>query len=213
MTSAAPLTHPRRNPVRKHLLSGGIIRCGLCGTKLTPQPSPSGRPGYACRPGKPTNGCGKIRISAGGVEEDVAAHVIARLASPANRERLIAAATGASPTGETYAGQLDATKSRMNELTDEWTAGTLPRDQWVRGLQRLKHQERELEQLIQRGQSLMQMPAEASVDALEAWWEKTATLKQKRDLVQLLMDHIDVHPATKRGHAGFDNDRVTYIWK
>lgn len=213
MTSAAPLTHPRRNPVRKHLLSGGIIRCGLCGKKLAPQPSPSRKAGYACRPGKPTGGCGKIRISAEGVENDVAAHVIARLASPSIRERLLAAASRSDTTGETFEEQLAATRARMDELTDEWTAGTLPREQWVRATQRLTDQERDLEQQIQRAKTLMQVPDGVVADALTQWWETEATLKQKRDLVQLLINHIDVHPATRRGHVGFDSDRVSYIWR
>lgn len=249
MTTAAPLTHPKRNPVRKHLLSGGIIRCGLCGNKLTPQPSPSGKAGYACRPGAPTNGCGKIRISAEGVENDVGKRVIARLASPSIRKRLLKAATGRDATGKSYVAQLAAVKTQMNELTDEWTAGTLPREQWVRATQNLKERERELEQLVQRSDTLVGLPADATIDALSNWWEETAELQAeleaaemeedadpqaklqvaelqaelqaklqgklqaKRDLVLLMLQHVDVGPATSRGNVGFDKDRVTYIWR
>jgi hypothetical protein len=185
----------------------------MCGNRLAPQPTGSGKDGYTCRPGEPTDGCGKIRISAAGVEDDVGKQIIARLVAPGVRERLLAAATGQDCNGLPYADQLAAVKAKQGELTDEWTAGTIPRDQWVRATQTLVARERELEQLIGRSHRLTDLPVDATIDALSNWWQEEADLLQRRDLVLLFLDHINVMPATKRGNVFFDKDRVTYIWR
>lgn len=204
-------TQPSR--VRRYLLTGGLIRCGLCGHALVSQPSSSGKRGYVCRATAPSFGCGKIRIAAEPIEMDVAERVLGRLASPAIRNRLQAAVATGGDSGELLADQIGDAEQRLRELGEDYGDGKLSRTAFQSANKRIEENLRELRSAIARAAQLESLPLASTPEALADWWENQASLERRRDLVATLIDHVSVGPVTRKGFTGFDPDRVTYIWK
>lgn len=202
-----------KTPVRVHLLSGGLLRCGLCGSKMVPQTSGSKKPGYACRPGPPVGGCGRIRIAAPDLEANVAERVLARLASPAVRQRLAAAASQTTESGELLTDQIAELEKRLTELSEDRVEGLITREQMLAGTARVKERLDELRSAVARAAQVQSLPEAITPESLADWWENDATIERKRDLIMTLLEHIEIHPATRKGMRTFDEDRVVYLWK
>lgn len=207
------MTTPNSTGARKYLLTGGIIVCGLCGKKMESQPSSNGKPGYVCRQGPPTYGCGKTRIAAAGVEQDVAERVLGRLASPAIRARLQAAVQTAGDSGEMLTDQIGDLEQRLVELGEDYADGRVNRVAFQSASNRIDAKLAELRAAVVRVAKIESLPDASTPEDLADWWENGSTLERRRDLVMTLLEHVEIMPATRRGFSGYDEDRVRFIWK
>ncbi|MFI6290121.1 recombinase family protein [Nonomuraea sp. NPDC050790] len=215
---AAILTDPSRKAgtgggsgARKYLL-GGFLVCGIpgCGKPLQSQPSNSGARGYVCRKAPPIGGCGRIRVAAEPIEEEVAARVLSRFASPAVARRLQAAMN--SQTEGDILDQIKAYEDRLDSAARDYTRGQMSK----RAMQTIeKTAEEEIRKLrgqIATNHRLADLPQGLGPVELARWWQD-ASLERKRDLVSVVLDHVAVGPVTRVGFTGLDLDRLNWVWK
>lgn len=213
---------PFTTNVRKYLLSGGFLVCGYplqaedggthrCGKTLYTQPSNSGKRGYVCRAGSPSYGCGRIRISAQGLEDEVTARALARLASPKVRARL-EAAVGAGVTGE---DQVAATLAAIDERLAEAGAEYARREISLVTLKAIeaeaRREQKQLREQQAQAERLRALPA-TTPEALAEWWVD-APLERRRELLALVLEKVIVKPATRAGVVHLDLDRLEFVWK
>lgn len=201
--------------VRKYLLTGGrgVLKCHICGHVLQSKKAQGGTPGYACIKSAPSFGCGGVRIAAEPLEEQVAVEVLARVAVPENFVAIQSAVASASETGETFA-------EAIAEVTDELrnlgrmrmrkeigqTAFKAAQDEGERQLHKLRSD-------LEQARKLDQFPRLDGPAALAAWWTDQASVAERHDLVELLVDEIRIKPAKRPGFRKYDPARVVFVWK
>jgi DNA invertase Pin-like site-specific DNA recombinase len=191
---------------RKHLLSGGVLVCGKCGTRMTAQ-TQGRRDGsrvnaYQCDYSKHGPGCGGISISpADEVEKLVVEAIQRRLSvSPKLRKRLDAAQNGEAAQ---WRAERDAAKGRLLYASEQYGSGAIDQDEYdaMRRPARaaLEHAEARLASLT----TDVLLPS--SVDVQERW--DKLTLRQQRAAVERLIGRIEVARASG-GRRGFDPERL-----
>lgn len=193
------------NPGRRYLLTGGLARCGLCGAPLESQPS-NGAPSYVCRKTE-AGGCGRIRIAAEAFEEVVTVQALARLASPANRQRLAPAPGDLAAVPE----RISDCEDKLVELAQDYADGTIDRAFRDTARDRLHarlREYRELEAQAARVATLLDIDP----DALASWWTD-APVPRRRDLLALVLDHVDVLPVEHAGRQASPEARIRPIWR
>ncbi|WP_433728415.1 recombinase family protein [Actinoplanes sp. CA-051413] len=202
----------------KYLLSGGLLVCGSgieadragdpypCGKTLYTQPSGSVTRGYICRSGGPSYGCGRTRISGPAVEAVVATRALTRLSSPTVLGRLRRSAGAAGAHLDELLTDLD---DRLREAGAEHARGELGPQalQWLRD--RTKQERDALRERARQAERLAKLPDPA---ALATWWTD-AEVREKRELISLVLHHVVVHRAPRRGNVPFDPERLEFLWK
>jgi hypothetical protein len=192
---------------RKYLLSGGILRCGKCGTRMTAQ-TQGRRDGsrvaaYQCDFSKAGPGCGGVSISpAAEVEELVVEAIQIRLAaSPKLRQRLDA--DQSSQAGE-WRAERDAAKARLLYAAEQFGAGAIDADEFaaMRGPARAA-----LDAAEARLASVATDMALPSTDDVVSRWD-ALTPRQQRAVIERLIGSIEIAPAQRGKRPGFDADRV-----
>jgi hypothetical protein len=213
---------PNGSNQRKYLLTG-LLFCAneipdpetggtrICGKPLYTQPSNSGKRGYVCRSGSPSYGCGRIRIAAASLEEETGVRALGRLASPQVRTRLErAAALGPLDTTQVEA-HLAALDTRLDEAGREFARGRLS----TRTLNAIEDEIRRERKAMAERQSqverLQTVPI-AAPEALATWWVD-ASIDRRRELLLVVLDRINIKPASRLGFIRFDEDRIEYVWK
>ncbi|GIE29008.1 hypothetical protein Ait01nite_020530 [Actinoplanes italicus] len=207
----------------KYLLSGGKLACGrelpdsdgdgthLCGKTLYTQPSSAGTRGYVCRKASPSYGCGRLRIAAGPLEEEVTTRVLARLASPKVRERLATAVGVAAGGKESVEEAITAIKGRVSEAREEYVTRGISMATLKAIENRANTEIQQLNEQLEQQRRLKELPA-TTADGLAEWWVD-APLERRRDLIGLVLDKVIVKPASVRGSSGLDKDRLEFVWK
>ncbi|MGI5151407.1 recombinase family protein [Plantactinospora sp. CA-294935] len=214
---------PGATNVRKYLLSGGFLVCGFplpdddgdgthaCGKTLYTQPSNSGKRGYVCRSGSPSYGCGRIRIAAENLEEEVTVRALARLGSPKVRARLEAAVGAVALGTEHIAAAVEAIEERLEEAGKAYAQREISLST-LKSIDAGARQERKsLMDNLKQAERLRTLPA-TTPDALAAWWVD-APLERRRDLLALVLERVVVKPATRAGVIRLDLDRLEFVWK
>jgi len=214
---------PYATNVRKYLLSGGFLVCGFplededgagahqCGKPLYTQPSNSGKRGYVCRAGSPSYGCGRIRIAAESLEEEVAARGLARLASPKVRARLERAVGSVLNGAETMENVLQAIEDRLAEAGQAYARREISLVTLTSIEAEAKREQKQVRERIAQAQRLQALPA-TTPEGLAEWWVD-APLERRRELLALVLDRIVVKPATRAGATQLDVDRLEFVWK
>lgn len=210
---------PDATNVRKYLLSGGFLQCGypvpddevaLCGKPLYTQPSNSGKRGYVCRSGSPSYGCGRIRIAAASLEEEVATRALARLASPKVRARL-EAQVGTPVREETISDAFAAIEDRLTEAGEAYARREISISTLKSIESEARRERRDLQERSAQAARLQSLPA-TTPEGLAEWWID-APLERRRELLALVLDRIIVRPATRPGRAHLDAERLEFVWK
>ncbi|MFI7431535.1 recombinase family protein [Micromonospora sp. NPDC049836] len=214
---------PHATNVRKYLLSGGFLVCGyplpdesgtgthIDGKPLYTQPSNSGKRGYVCRAGSPSYGCGRIRIAAESLEEEVAARAMARLASPKVRARLERAIGSAKDGGATMERVLQAIEDRLAEAGQAYARREISLVTLTAIESEAKREQKQVRERLAQAERLQSLPA-TTPEGLAEWWVD-APLERRRELLALVLDRIIVKPATRAGAAQLDTDRLEFVWK
>jgi hypothetical protein len=204
----------------KYLLSGGLLRCGCllaagedgeahqCGKSLYTQPSTKLTRGYVCRSGSPSYGCGRVRISGPAVEDMVTGAVLARLAKPAVIERLKRAAGPVTDQVTVDAALADLDK-RLTEAGEQYARRELSMTTLKAIEKGIQSEKQGVLERARQAERLMLLPAP---EFLADWWV-AATVAQRREMVSLMLDHVVVKPAPRRGNIPLDPDRLEFVWK
>lgn len=175
---------------RRYLLSG-IIRCGLCGARLTGnRDSKKGTAYYACRRGD-DGGCGRVGISAPKTDEHITALVLERLADVREAEP--------APVIEGE-DELAGKARRLADLMSAFTAGRLTLESVLPSLNKL---ESEIAVLRRSRAKAATVCTDRSVTP-DAWPHLELSLQ--REIVAETLTVL-VLPATQRG-GRFAADRL-----
>lgn len=202
-------TRPGRPPAQ--LLSGGLLRCGRCGTAMYASATDRGHRRYACtrRPG--WAGCGRLAVTADGVEGTVARQVVARLATPGLAERAGRIAYGSDEVADEAVRELAAAEERMDELAAMFADGTIGRREWQVARDRAEGRIAEARRTLEAHQQhdvLAGLP-----DSEAALWaaREAGSVEWRRGVVAAVAEAVRVEPAARSG-GPFDPERVHISW-
>jgi DNA invertase Pin-like site-specific DNA recombinase len=193
---------------RHHLLTWGVGQCGVCGGRLRVAVKGNQRYGvkkplYVCD----IRGCvGRDEVS---VDEFVRAVVTMRLARPDALDWLAGDEDEARRAGERVADL----RRRMDEASDACAEGRIELASLERLTARLRPQIEDAEANHRRllaTRSLDVVAAVAGPEAAEAW--DAMAVSQRRALVEVLLDRVVIHRASRRG-PGFHPDDVEIVWR
>ena len=193
---------------RSHLLSGGLVRCGKCGSRMFPAAGGKGRDIYACMS---QSGCGGITIVAQYLEDDVTERVLARLTDPATRNALARSINDAAVANTDR--EIAALNTRLKDLGTDYARGLITRDTLHSATAEIKDRTAKVHRAKEDTDTLTDIPDIASGKVIE-WWEDAST-RRRRDTVAVLLDHVTVKPLPRerRGYAGLDTNRLEYFWR
>ena len=191
---------PRRTPFT------GLVRCGLCGEKMT-RDAVGSLPTYRCHKVVGRIGCGRMSISAVPLERIVVEAVLLRLDTPALVEHL---ADADAPAGN-QDDELAQLEGRLGELAELWAAGDLTKGEWMtarKGIERRLDAARRA--VVRSGKSAV-LADYSKPGALRAAWPDLSSDRQ-RAVLAAIIDRINVLPATRRGPR-FDGARIDLVWR
>lgn len=201
----ALLNDPRRrlsrDGARRNLLSFGIGRCGVCGTRLRVA-SRGGHRLYHC---DAPSGCVGRRVE--WVDDLVRDVVVARLARPDARVFFERNDEGAREAR----AKVDALRARLDSAADSFAAADIDVSQLRRITARLRP---ELEAAQQDAARTVTGVAPALLEELagpaaRASWE-SMSVTQRRAVLSALGVEVVIHPA--RGGSGFKPQAIEVVW-
>jgi DNA invertase Pin-like site-specific DNA recombinase len=205
---AAASRSPNRE-VRRYLLSGGLLRCGVCGSGLVARPRQDGTRRYVCAKGPGLPGCGKVAIVAEPVERFLAEAVLYRLDTP----ELAAAIEGAAPPDdEGERANLAADRAQLEELATAYGERQITFPEYLAARKpieaRIEAGKRALARLT-KTESISPYVGKAS--ALRLAWPDLPLTRQ-RAIIASVLDRVVVKPAVP-GRNRFDRDRLEPVWR
>ena len=200
-----------RRTVRRYLLSGGLLRCGLCDATLVARPRTDGSRRYVCAKGPGLAGCGRIAVLADEVEALITEAVLYRLDTP---ELAQALAGAAREDAEAAAAQdsLAADQLQLNELATAYGEKQITFPEFLAA-------RKPIETRIEAGKRrLSRLTRSAAIDAYlgeseslrNAW--RDLPLTRQRAIIAAVLDRAIVQPA-RRGRTAFDPARVEPVWR
>ncbi len=210
----AILTDParlKRRTVRRYLLAGGLLRCGVCDAILVSRPRVDGERRYICAKGPGYLGCGAIAILAEPLEQLITEAVLHRLDTP---ELAAALAGTARAEREAAAAQdsLDADLAQLEELATAYGERKITFAEYLAARAPI---EARIEAARRRiGRVTRAAAIEGYVgqsESLRAAW-RDLPLNRQRAIVSVVLDRAIIRPAV-RGRTRFDPDRVEPIWR
>lgn len=208
----ALLTDPvrlTRRTVRRYLLSGGLLICGLCGAVLVARPRQDGTRRYVCAKGPGLPGCGAIAILSEPVEALIAEAVLYRLDTP----ELAAALAGAAlPDDTAERADLARDQAQLEELATAYGERAITFLEYLAA-------RKPIEARIERARrTLARATGTAALEgyvgrsgALRAAWSDLPLTRQ-RAIVAAVLDRAVVRRAV-RGRTAFDPTRVEPVWR
>lgn len=193
-----PGRRTQRTGARKHLLSGGIGQCGVCGGVLRVQPK-GGNPLYVCE----ARGCVGRRQER--VDELVHGYAIALLGSDDWREAL-----HPDQDLEPLEAEVLALRARLNTAADTYATGGISLEQLTRVTAGVRPQLDEAERLLREATG----PAKQVLDGLtgeaaEQTWHGTSVARQ-RAVLKALRVTVAIMP-TRQGKGFVPDDVVLTI--
>ncbi len=205
---AAPERRASRPAARRHLLSWGIGRCGVCGGLLRVAVKGNQRYGrkaetYTCA----DRGCvGRNKAS---LDDLIERLLVTRLARPDAADMLV----GNDDRAAAAITKMRELQDRLELAADEYAVGRITVDQLTRITSRLRPEldaaQREL------AAATPELPSELLRDvagdkADEAW--SRLGIEQRHLLAETLLESVVVNPVTRRG-PGFEPSSVQIVWR
>ncbi|MFF3493694.1 recombinase family protein [Streptomyces sp. NPDC002795] len=191
-----------------YLFTGGMAECGRCSVAMTGGRTTAGSPSYRCQTS--SGGCGKIRISAGPLEDHVGESVLGELARPGAQAALEKARDEAEANVTVLRAEIAKTEGARVELAEPYAKGELSRAAYVAADKATKRQLKDLRAQVRWAEQLAAVPL-SGVEDLARWWEH-APARSKQRLTALLIDKIVVLPARARGVRDA-SERIQLDWR
>ena len=209
----ALLTDPARRTnrtARRYLLSG-LVRCGRCGGKMVTSYERDRRRRYFCRSGADFGGCGRMAITAPGLEELITDAVLYRLDSSDLADAL-AGTQRADETSAVLSESIAADTAQMDELASLYATRQITAPEWLAARKpieaRLTANRRR--QVHNAGSTVLAGHV-GNATALRRQWPDL-NLSRQVAIVRAIIDHIAIHPATP-GIQRLDPARVDVRWR
>lgn len=189
----------------KHLLSG-IAQCGLCRTALVSQPVPDphggpSKPAYVCS--KNVRGCGKLRIRAADLEEDLLGRLWARI-NPVSLKRQPSQHPDDAEALEAMQRLQNAAMHLAEMLGNGELSPTEFRAAKAANEKALAEASRRVADIATK---TMQVAALSEATNLEDRWP-SLSIEDQRRFIRALFTNIAIGPAV-RGRSFYDPDRLT----
>jgi DNA invertase Pin-like site-specific DNA recombinase len=209
----AVMTDPRRNKRGRpssRLLSARV-RCGVCGSTLRLSRRITGQPRYTCQvlPGRV--GCGRIAIGADPLEQLITETLLAATDGPALRKVLRVHKRQGTKSA---LSEIARCESKLEALARDHARDRLSRREWLAAKSEIDLRLTEL-----RGEANADaLSASAALQpytrkgALRAAWP-TLDLDRRRAVLAAVVEYVTVNPASRRGRAAFEPERVDVIWR
>jgi len=198
----------RRAP-RRYLLSG-LLRCGKCGTRLYSSARGETRR-YVCLSGPDHGGCGGLTITAGPVEEWLAAAVLLRLDTPAMNDAL-AGRVAADERQTALLVDLHAAQSKMVELAEMFSDGEISRAEWKAARApldaRVVTAQRQLDQIT--GTHALDGLVGQGGELAASW--STLNLDRQAQIVRAVLEYATILPGVS-GARSVDVNRIVPTWQ
>lgn len=205
LANRAPIGRRGRTP----WLLTGLLRCGRCGATLTSNTDSSGKTNlatrrYKCRKAPGYHGCGRLVIKAEPLEELLGDLATERLADVEARRH---ADAGTDDDGEL--AELDRIAAKRIALADDYAADKISRETKNEEAAALDRRQREVETRL-----AAKVRASAPLDFVIAegfigrpWADLEPD--EQRIVLDALVNHVTVGPATTIGSNAFEAARVT----
>lgn len=194
---------------RSYVLSG-MLRCGRCASTMVSRPRPGGVRAYVCNGDPGTGGCGRMYVTADGVEALVVEAVLYRLDTPelaATLARGVEHADGAA----TQAAH-DEDTAQLEELAQAYANKAIQLAEWLTARKiiedRIKINRRKLSRMT--GTTVLDGFIGDSDQLRQLWAD--LTLSRQQAIVKAVVDHLVVSSSPNHGNT-FDPDRINPIWK
>ncbi len=195
-----PASSVNASTVRDSAPPAAGIFCGVCGGRMLSRPRDAHTKQYVCAGSRPSH---QLAILAQPVDELVAVRVLDLLTTPSFRESLVRG-SGRRDDGAVAGAlaELGSAQSRLQMLDDDYyIRGALP-------LRRYRSIRVRLEREVERLHALVDGASRQRIvlhpDPRRLW--SSADFGQRRELVRLIVERVEVKPA-RRG-ARFDVSRV-----
>ena len=193
---------------RRHLLTGGLARCGVCEAPLVGQPRPRKGgpvPYLVCHPNRGGKSCVGIKMAP--VDELVVATLWDQLDKPEFLAELLG--DDQSDRRREISTELDRQEQKRSELAELWAAEALTAGEWQTARRAIAEREQEL-WVDLAAIPTMAVDLDAVRSARGAW--SFLNLDEQRELLRLFIDGVIIHRA-RRGTTVFDPDRVRILWR
>jgi hypothetical protein len=200
-----------RRSVRRYLLSGGLLRCGICDATLVSRPRDDGRRRYICAKGANYVGCGKIAILSDDVEAFLVEAVLYRL-DTRDFQRAIRHSAEQDQDAAALVVEIQAAEQRRDEVAAACGRGEI-------GVREMTVATEVLRTRIQTAKrSLTRITRTTALDGYvgatemlrDNWMD--LPLERQRAIVATILDHVTVGAAV-RGRNKFDPARLTPSWR
>ena len=210
-TIRAILADPARRTnrsARRYLLAG-LVRCGLCGSRMVARPRAGGQRRYACV--TDNGGCGRITVNADPLEQLITEAVLYRLDSP----ELAAAINGRNaeaPDAARFRSEVEEAQTQLAELGEAFANKQIGMPELIAARKlidaRLDTARKQLAKLT-RTVALDEYVGHA--DTLRERWS-ALDLPRQHAIIEAIIDRITVAPA-RRGYNRFDENRISATWR
>lgn len=195
---------------RRYLLTGGLLRCGLCGAPMVARPTAERVRRYVCAKGPGQAGCGRMSATAEPVEQLVAEAVLLRLDTPEMAAALAESHAQQAELAELH-DRVAADQAMLDELIADYTDHRITRSEWLAARDSIQARIDQNRRRLSRLSPTTAVDEYAGhADLLRPAWAGLP-LSRQQAVVRVILDHVVVHPA-KPGR-GFDPDRFSPVWR
>ncbi|MEH0412177.1 recombinase family protein [Streptomyces scabiei] len=200
-------------PAYDYLLTGGGSTCGKCTQDLGGARTNVGTPGYRCRPKdrRGIGGCGEVRIDAGLLEDYVGENVVAELLKPGIRAQITKAQEAVRKKADELKQEIEDLEGRQAELGRLYGNREISSEALVAGEREIAANLKAVRPRLRYAEQMANFSLGHAKDLVK-WWN-TAPTASKRGLVVLLMEKVEVFPASARGVRTIEPGRVVLHWR
>lgn len=201
------------DPAYDYLLIGGASTCGKCMQALTGARTNVGTPGYRCRP-KDKNGhggCGEVRIGAELLENHVGEYVVAELLKPGIRAQIVKAQAAVRKQVENLKREIEDLEGRRTELGRLYGDREISGDAMVAAERGITANLKATRPRLRYAEQMANFSLGNAKDLVK-WWNAAPTAS-KKGIAMLLLEKVEVFPASARGVRTIEPGRVVLHWR
>ncbi|MFB7742533.1 recombinase family protein [Streptomyces sp. NPDC056132] len=200
-------------PAFDYLLNEGACECGGCKQYLSGARTNAGSPGYRCRPKDKLGrgGCGEVRIDAELLENHVGEYVVAELLKPGVRAQILKAQAAVTQQVEDLKAAIAGLEQRQKESAKLYGSRQISKTAFVTADAEIVTNLKEARTKLRYAEQMANFSLGSAKD-LVRWWNR-APQASKRALVLLLLERIQVFPASARGVRTVEPGRVVLHWR
>ncbi|MDX2826002.1 recombinase family protein [Streptomyces ipomoeae] len=196
-----------------YLLNEGASTCGNCTHALQGARTNAGTPGYRCRPKDKDGrgGCGEVRIDAELLENHVGEYVVAELLKPGVRDQILKAQAAVRQQVEHLGREIENLEARRTEAGVLYGQRQISRDALVAADQEITGILKATRSRKRYAEQMANFSLGRARDLVK-WWN-TAPTASKRAIAMLLLEGVEVFPASARGVRTVEPGRVVLHWR